>query len=100
LAVLAKFVAIRALWYTWGMTYEIRAIFDNGVLRPLEPLALGDQDLVTVVVRTQDAVSGDANELVLQREALKKMFAEADSLPNENPNDTFSGADHDSALYG
>jgi predicted DNA-binding antitoxin AbrB/MazE fold protein len=82
------------------MTYEIRAIFDNGVLRPLDPLALGDQDLVTLVVRTQGDVPAQDNELVLQREALKRMFSEADSLPNENPNDTFSGADHDSALYG
>jgi predicted DNA-binding antitoxin AbrB/MazE fold protein len=81
------------------MTYEIRAIFENGVLRPLDPLALGDQDLVTVVVRTQDAETTDDKELVLQREALKRMFAEADGLPNENPHDKFSGADHDSALY-
>ena len=36
------------------------------------------------------------DELQRYREAL----AEIESLPNENPGDTFSGADHDRVLYG
>lgn len=37
------------------MKLEIQAIFENGLLRPLEPLALSDQQLVTVTVDTADA---------------------------------------------
>ena len=81
------------------MTYEIRAIFEKGLLRPLDPLTLGENDVVTVVVQT-DAAEQEAIALARQREALQQMFAEADSLPNENPSDTFSGADHDLVLYG
>jgi predicted DNA-binding antitoxin AbrB/MazE fold protein len=91
------------------MTYEIRAIFENGILRPLDPISLAENDVVTVVVQTETADSQEplqskaedvSSEIAQQREALLKMFAEAASLPNENPGDTFSGADHDLVLYG
>lgn len=85
------------------MTYEIRAIFENGILRPLDPLALVEHDVVTVVVRTETAIK-EANklsvEIIEQQKALREMFAEAESLPNENPGDNFSGGDHDLVLYG
>ena len=47
-----------------------------------------------------DSAPQEAIALARQREALQQMFAEADSLPNENPSDTFNGADHDLVLYG
>jgi hypothetical protein len=53
-----------------------------------------------VVASDSPLQSEDANVLARQRIALAEMFAEADSLPLENPDDTFSGADHDLVLYG
>ena len=92
------------------MSFEIRAIFENGVLRPLDPVTLAEHDVVTVVVSPKSANAQEtfgsaadqkvANDLAEQREALLEMFAEAESLPNENPHDAFSGADHDLVLYG
>lgn len=104
------------------MTYEIRAIFENGVLRPLDPITLVEHDVVTVVVRTEAdngqqksidimeqkkallAAIEKSNRLPVaileQQKALREMFAEAESLPNENPGDNFSGTDHDLVLYG
>jgi predicted DNA-binding antitoxin AbrB/MazE fold protein len=84
------------------MNQEIRAIYENGLFRPLDPVSVGDKDLVSLVVVTGASPfqSEDANVLAQQRIALAEMFAEADSLPLENPDDTFSGADHDLVLYG
>jgi predicted DNA-binding antitoxin AbrB/MazE fold protein len=84
------------------MSQEIRAIYENGLFRPLDPVSVGENDLVSLVVvaGTSPLQSEDANVLARQRIALAEMFAEADSLPLENPDDTFSGADHDLVLYG
>jgi predicted DNA-binding antitoxin AbrB/MazE fold protein len=84
------------------MSQEIRAIFENGLFRPLEPVSLADCDLVSLVISQANADSsvGDDQILRQQREALAELFAEADSLPLEAPNDGFSGADHDLILYG
>lgn len=84
------------------MSREIRAIYENGLFRPLEPVALAEHDLVSLVI-APDATNGARSEdevIARQREALAEMFAEADSLPLENPEDRFSGADHDLVLYG
>ena len=84
------------------MSQEIRAIYENGLFRPLDPVSIGEHDVVSLVIGPATAVEprGEADELARQRIALVEMFAEADSLPNENPNDTFSGSDHDLVLYG
>ena len=36
------------------MTRSLRAVYENGVLRPLEPLALKDRQQVTVTVTDQE----------------------------------------------
>lgn len=88
--------------YTIGMSQEIRAIFENGLFRPLDPVSIGEHDVVSLTIVPVPVVApGSAAEvLARQRNALAEMFAEADSLPLENPDDTFSGADHDLVLYG
>jgi predicted DNA-binding antitoxin AbrB/MazE fold protein len=85
------------------MSQEIRAIYENGLFRPLEPVLLTDHDVVSLVVSpaTQNGLPVVGDELLArQRTALAEMFSEADSLPLENPEDNFSGADHDLVLYG
>ena len=84
------------------MSQEIRAIYESGLFRPLDPVSVGEKDLVSLVVvaGASPLQSEDANVLARQRIALAEMFAEADSLPLENPDETFSGADHDLVLYG
>lgn len=81
------------------MTYEIRAIFENGLLRPLDPLTLGENDVVTVTVRAADAPDSQTDEIANQKKALLAAIEEANRLPLESPNDGFSGADHDLVLY-
>lgn len=86
----------------FSMSQEIRAIYENGLFRPLDPVLIGEHDVVSLVIVPAAPVEecGDDNVLVRQKKALAEMFAEADSLPLENPDDTFSGANHDLVLYG
>ena len=87
--------------YTVSMSQSIRAIYENGLFRPLDPVTIDEHNMVSlIVVPTVPNASSCDEELELQRKALAEMFAEADSLPLENPNDTFSGRDHDLVLYG
>lgn len=49
--------------YNGVMTQHVTAIYDAGVLKPLGPLTLQDQEVVSLVVETaQAAASGDAGD--------------------------------------
>ncbi|MCA9185435.1 MAG: hypothetical protein R3E01_06885 [Pirellulaceae bacterium] len=77
----------------------IRGRIKNGVIVLDDAPALPEGAEVTVVVRTGVATTTDTRPEEKQeklREALKRF----ESLPNENPGDAFSGADHDRVLYG
>lgn len=74
------------------MTRTVAAVYENGVLRPSEPLPLGEGEHVEVTVTT----SGDA----ARHAELVKALQEIAALPMEGPDDGFSGADHDKVLYG
>jgi hypothetical protein len=87
------------------MDQEIRTIFENGVFRPVDPTVVPEQGEFFVIVRSSSTTPNvespdDAEELRQQRDALKVLFEQAESLPLEVADDGFSGADHDAALYG
>jgi predicted DNA-binding antitoxin AbrB/MazE fold protein len=82
------------------MNQQIRAIFEYGHFRPLDPVSLADHEVVSLVVMPTQPVDSVDEVLREQRHALREMFEEADSLPLENPAPGFSGADHDQVLYG
>jgi predicted DNA-binding antitoxin AbrB/MazE fold protein len=81
------------------MTYQIDAIYDGGVLKPLEPLALSDQTHVKLIVELQNETS-ESLVLAAQKAALRKAFAEIDAMPQIPNNDGWSVRDHDQLLYG
>ncbi len=82
----------------------IQGHIQNGVVIPGETLALPNGTEVTILVRTNSnaakapAANGcmDYEKRARYLSALEKI----DAVPNENPGDSFSGADHDQALYG
>ena len=87
------------------MGQELNAIFENGVLRPLTPLNLGEATEVRIVLQERNAAAGEMAEpnpieLQQQRLALNAMFEEVDKLPQTPRNDGLSGRDHDKILYG
>ena len=73
------------------MTKEIEAIYEHGMIRPLQPLELPEGARLDVIVITHDEVETNGNAA--------EILAEIAALPIEGDNDSFSGRDHDSILY-
>jgi predicted DNA-binding antitoxin AbrB/MazE fold protein len=86
------------------MSRTIPAIFDAGVFRPLEPveLAEGTHVVVQVSAAAPEALKEELSPeyLARQQAAIAEFLAEIESLPDEGPDDGFSGRDHDKILYG
>lgn len=86
------------------MSYYIDAIYDDGLLKPLEPLALPDQARVRLRVEVDEtsgsAVAASSAEAEAQRQAMLELDAEMDGLPDLSPEDGFTSAEHDRILYG
>lgn len=81
------------------MTFQVEAIYDGGVLKPLEPLAIPDQAHVQVVV-THDLSDEDSAKLVAQTAALAELRKVINAIPQESNNDGWSVRQHDELLYG
>jgi predicted DNA-binding antitoxin AbrB/MazE fold protein len=83
------------------MSYTIPAIFDAGVFRPLQPVDLAEGTRVEVQV---PAVAPTAelspDELARHQAAIAEFLGRMEALPDEGPDDGFSGRDHDRILYG
>ena len=78
------------------MSHYVDAIYENGVLRPLEPLQLAER--VRVRVESQAMT---ADEIVArQQQAMRDLDAELANVPDNSPDDGFSSGDHDRVLYG
>jgi predicted DNA-binding antitoxin AbrB/MazE fold protein len=73
------------------MTKQIEAVYEEGRLRPLEPLGLPEGSRLKIIVVTR----GDADA----RRTPAETLAEIAALPPEGEADGFSGRDHDSVLY-
>jgi predicted DNA-binding antitoxin AbrB/MazE fold protein len=86
------------------MSRTVTAIFESGVFRPLQPVDLAAGTQVQVQLPTADpnslAAKLSTDELARQRAAIEEMIAEVERLPIEEPDDGFSGRDHDKVLYG
>ena len=89
------------------MSHDIRAIFDKGVFRPVEPLDLPDGTCANLRVdeevreSTNDGQADPAElEQQQQQRALQAMLQNVDRLPQTAKHDGISGRDHDYILYG
>ena len=83
------------------MSHTVPAIYDAGIFRPLEPVELADGTRVEVQLPTPAPPSElSPEELARQQAAIAEFLAEMEALPDEGPNDGFSGRDHDKILYG
>ncbi len=77
----------------------IRGRIEQGVVVLDDGVSLPDGTEVTVVVRADPDIDGDAMSEEERRRYLDALDR-IDAIPNENPGDSFSGADHDRVLYG
>lgn len=74
------------------MTKQIEAVYEEGILRPLEPLQLPEGARLDIILLTRHEESAPQSPA--------EILAEIAALPEEAaPADHFSGRDHDSILY-
>jgi predicted DNA-binding antitoxin AbrB/MazE fold protein len=78
---------------------EIHGHYQNGMIIPHNGVSLPDGTEVTITVREQ-LRQGSTTMSDEERHRYLEALARIDALPDENPDDTFSGADHDRVLYG
>jgi predicted DNA-binding antitoxin AbrB/MazE fold protein len=76
----------------WAMTTTIEAVYEGGVLRLKEPVALADGTIVEVTITT--------SELSGENKTPAEILSSIASLPMEGDGQGFSGRDHDKILYG
>jgi len=69
------------------MTKEIEAVYEHGIIRPLQPLELPEGARLDVIVITYEQKKANGN--------VAETLAEIAALPLEETTDSFSGCDHD-----
>ncbi len=74
------------------MSTTVEAVYEQGVLRLKEPIALPEGTIVEVIIISQDAPQGEAKP--------SDILTAIASLPLEGNGAEFSGRDHDQILYG
>jgi predicted DNA-binding antitoxin AbrB/MazE fold protein len=73
------------------MTKQVEAVYEQGRLRPLEPLGLPEGTRLRLILVTRDETSAQRTPA--------ELLSEIAALPLEGEANTFSGRDHDSVLY-
>ena len=84
---------------------SFRAIYEQGVLRPLEPLDLAESAEVECTLVESGEMAGRGREnadikITSQKSALHALFDKINQLPQHPVSDGLHGRDHDQILYG
>ena len=84
------------------MRPSFQAIYEHGVLRPLEPVHLKDQEVVSLLIVGigMDKTASDEQLALRQRAVLLSFVEKMESQTDENPQDGFTNRDHDRLIYG
>ena len=81
------------------MSRTITAVFDAGVFRPLEPVALADGTQVELQVQVPIPPKPDQLDAETKK-AWDEYLERMDSLPDKSPQDGLTNRDHDRIVYG
>ncbi len=73
------------------MTFTLQAIYEQGMLRLMQPVDLPEGTSVKVVIT--------ANDLTQEEKNPADILAQIAALPLEGDPENFSGRDHDRILY-
>lgn len=83
------------------MSHEFAAIYENGVLKPLVPLALRENEVVTISILSPTAENiAQSASIATQRELLQQFASKMATLPDEGRSPETTSRDHDQILYG
>jgi len=75
------------------MVRQVEAVYENGTLRLLEPVELKDGEHVSVVIAVPPLPARPGA-------TVHDVLTQISELEACDPNDHFSGEDHDKVLYG
>lgn len=81
------------------MSQPVEVIYENGVLRPLQPLTLSEHARVHVVILPAGE-NGAASKIEDQKAAWRELWEELSAVPQAENNDGWSAKDADDVLYG
>jgi predicted DNA-binding antitoxin AbrB/MazE fold protein len=73
------------------MTKKIEAVYEQGMIRPLQPLELAEGTRLNLTILTHKQVKTTGKAAAI--------LAEIAALPLENAAEAFDGREHDSILY-
>lgn len=83
------------------MPREFQAVYEQGLLRPLEPLPLAERQLVTLYLGDSARPPAEpAAAITAQQAGWMEFVAHMESLPSAAPGDGLSNRDHDRLIYG
>lgn len=73
------------------MTKKIEAVYEQGMIRPFQPLGLSEVTRLDLIVIAHDKGKSNCNAV--------EIIAEIAALSIEGSNETFAAREHDSILY-
>ncbi len=76
------------------MVVRVEAVYEHGVFRPKEPVALEEGTEVSLELHVAEAADAE------QARKVAEWLAHIAALPMENEQEGFSGREHDKILYG
>jgi predicted DNA-binding antitoxin AbrB/MazE fold protein len=82
------------------MSQDFEAIYENGVLRPLQPVGFREHEVVSVHVVSSPEGATTMDAVNAQRNLLLRFISRMETLDEELPPDDVSNRDHDRILYG
>jgi|SoiMethySBSTD1v2_1073268.scaffolds.fasta_scaffold79249_6 predicted DNA-binding antitoxin AbrB/MazE fold protein len=86
------------------MDQPFQAIYEHGILRPLSPLNLNEDEVVSLIITgspNYHLTEPSANiEAERQREVITQFVAKMESLTDNTPQDGMTNRDHDRLIYG
>lgn len=82
------------------MNQPFQAKFERGQFRPLEPIDLADESIVSLVVVASEAAPPAEDPVVRQQTALAVFLENAKHCQGPTADDQLTNRDHDRIIYG
>ncbi len=97
--------AVSIAGYNSTMNHTFQAIYEHGLLRPLEPIDLSEQEVVSLTVTTREKPSlaeteEDEAAIRRQQEFFESFLEKAAAMQADMPSDGLSNRDHNKIIYG
>ncbi len=82
------------------MNQPFQAKFEHGQFRPLEPIDLADESIVSLVVVAAETAPAAEDPVVRQQRALTAFLEKSKQYQGPTADDQLTNRDHDRIIYG